>query len=120
MYKVLSYFTDLQDGGHPYHEGDAYPREGLEVSEERLIELSTAANRRKKPLIEFIAEDPTKTEAPGDPESKPVGQLTVTPDDTPAKDQKKTTKTTSKKPTEKKSGNKSGTKPAKGKSGTKK
>lgn len=61
MYKVLSYFTDLQDGEHPYHEGDAYPREGLEVSEERLIELSTAANRRKKPLIEFIAEDPTKT-----------------------------------------------------------
>lgn len=55
-YKVIKYFTDLQDNSFAYHEGDIFPREGLEVSEERIKELSTEANRRKQPLIEAIEE----------------------------------------------------------------
>ena len=55
-YKVIKYFTDLQDSSFAYHEGDIFPREGLEVSEERIKELSTEANRRKQPLIEAIEE----------------------------------------------------------------
>lgn len=53
-YKVIQYFTDLQDFGHPYHEGDIFPRDGLKVSEKRLMELSTANNRRKTPLIKAV------------------------------------------------------------------
>ena len=55
-YTVIKYFTDLQDSGFAYHEGDAFPREGLKVSEERLEELSTSANRRKQPLIKVVDE----------------------------------------------------------------
>lgn len=64
MYKVIVYFEDLQDEGHPYNVGDAFPRKGLKVGEERIKELSTAENRRGKPLIEKGGEDgdikPTK------------------------------------------------------------
>lgn len=54
MYRVVNYFTDLQDGGHPYEIGDAFPRKGLKVSEERIKELSTNANAQKRPLIEEV------------------------------------------------------------------
>ena len=54
MYKTLIYFEDLQDENHAYNPGDEFPREGLEVSEERLEELSTDKNRRKKPLIKKV------------------------------------------------------------------
>ena len=53
MYKVLAYFEDLQDNRHPYNEGDIFPREGLNVTEERLKELSSENNKRKIQLIEF-------------------------------------------------------------------
>lgn len=54
MYKVISYFTDLQDFNHPYKVGDVFPRLGMNVSEARLKELSSSNNRRKKPLIELV------------------------------------------------------------------
>lgn len=54
MYKVLAYFTDLQDNNHPYDEGDIFPRDGLSVSENRLQELSSTQNRRKIKLIELV------------------------------------------------------------------
>ena len=57
MYKVLKYFTDLQDNGHPYNEGDIFPRDGLIVSESRLQELSSTKNRRKEVLIELVEEE---------------------------------------------------------------
>ena len=59
-YRVIKRFTDLQDGNHLYNEGDTFPREGVTVTEERLVELSTAANRRHIPLIEAV-EDGTGT-----------------------------------------------------------
>lgn len=54
MYKVLAYFTDLQDNNYPYNEGDIFPRDGLSVSENRLQELSSTRNRRKIKLIELV------------------------------------------------------------------
>ncbi len=55
-YKVINYFTDLQDNNHAYNVGDAFPRKGKEVSKERLTELSNASNRQGKPLIERVDE----------------------------------------------------------------
>ena len=55
-WRVISFFIDLQDGEHPYNVGDAFPREGRTVSEERTKELSTSQNRRKMPLIEAVKE----------------------------------------------------------------
>ncbi len=51
-YKVINYFTDLQDGNHEYNVGDDFPRSGKQVSKERLTELSNTSNRQKKALIE--------------------------------------------------------------------
>lgn len=55
-YKVIKYFTDLQDNDHEYNVGDLFPRYGKEVSEERLTELSTKNNRQSKALIERVQE----------------------------------------------------------------
>lgn len=57
MYRVIVYFTDRQDNDYPYHVGDTFPREGMEVSEERIKELSTTANRRKMILIKKIEKE---------------------------------------------------------------
>lgn len=54
MYKVIKYFTDLQDNEHPYNAGGTFPRDGLTVSRERIIELATASNKQSTPLITFI------------------------------------------------------------------
>ncbi|WP_239740715.1 Rho termination factor N-terminal domain-containing protein [Mammaliicoccus sp. P-M59] len=55
-YKVINYFTDLQDDNHEYNVGDVFPRSGKRVSEERLTELSNTSNRQGKPLIERVDE----------------------------------------------------------------
>ena len=52
MYKVIRHFTDLQDNGYPYLEGDVYPRDGLSVTKERIAELSGKNNKQKRPLIQ--------------------------------------------------------------------
>jgi len=72
MYKVIKYFTDLQDHDHPYNVGDEFPRRGMEVSAERLAELSGSDNRQHAPLIEKVAEleetEPTDAETVAEPE----------------------------------------------------
>lgn len=60
MYKVIKFFVDLQDNAFPYNVGDVFPREGKEVSEERLAELSGSENKQGIPLIEKAAETPKK------------------------------------------------------------
>lgn len=57
MYKVIEYFTDLQDANYEYNVGDTFPRKGLNVSDERLAELSTKENRQNKTLIERVESD---------------------------------------------------------------
>lgn len=56
QYKVINYFTDLQDNNFAYEVGDEFPRKGLEVSEERIAELSGSDNLQKKPLIAAVEE----------------------------------------------------------------
>lgn len=63
MYKVIKFFTDLQDNNFPYNVGDIYPRKGLTVSEERLAELAGSKNKQGQPLIALVKEA-TKEEAP--------------------------------------------------------
>lgn len=55
-YKVVKDFIDLKDSGFRYSAGDTYPRPGFTTSETRLLELSTARNRRGIPLIEKVKE----------------------------------------------------------------
>ena len=54
MYKVIHYFTDLQDFNHPYDVGDEFPRQGVSVTEERIKELSGSLNKQNKPLIKLV------------------------------------------------------------------
>ena len=61
MYKVIKYFTDLQDNNYAYYVGDTFPRNGVEVGAERIAELSSDKNRRGVPLIEEVAEKPKRT-----------------------------------------------------------
>lgn len=63
MYRVIEYFEDLQDNGQPYNVGDVFPKGDKKVTKERLNELATDKNRRKKPLIEAIEEKPKKKKA---------------------------------------------------------
>lgn len=50
-YKVIKYFTDLEDKSFPYEVGDSYPRKGLKVSKERIAQLMGSNNRQGVPLI---------------------------------------------------------------------
>lgn len=56
MYITIKLFTDLQDDNWLYNVGDVYPRKGLNVTESRIKELSSANNRQGKPLIKLIEE----------------------------------------------------------------
>lgn len=60
MYKVVKYFTDLQDNNFAYNVGDTYPREGFEVLPSRVKELSGKKNLQGVPLIEKVDEEPKK------------------------------------------------------------
>ncbi len=64
MYKVIKYFTDLQDNNFAYQVGDVFPHDGKEVSDNRLLELSTSRNRRGEALIEKVED---AVEAPAEP-----------------------------------------------------
>lgn len=62
MYKVIKFFTDLQDNNYPYTVGDTFPRVGVKVSEDRLAELAGSENLQGVPLIQLVEE--AKPEAP--------------------------------------------------------
>ena len=61
MYKVIKYFTDLQDNNYAYYVGDTFPRNGVEVCAERIAELSSDKNLQGVPLIEEVTEKPKRT-----------------------------------------------------------
>ena len=72
MYRVVKFFRDLQDNNHAYHVGDTFPHDGMEVSIDRLTELSTDKNRRKMPLIELVKEPVDDfMNPPEEPEEEP-------------------------------------------------
>lgn len=57
MYRVIVSFFDLHDENCRYSVGDAFPRKGLTVTEERLEELAGSKNRLHKPLIEAVQQE---------------------------------------------------------------
>ena len=61
MYKVIKYFTDLQDNNYAYYVGDTLPHNGVDVGSERIAELSSDKNLQGVPLIEEVAEKPKRT-----------------------------------------------------------
>ena len=61
MYKVIKYFTDLQDNNYAYYVGDTFPRNGVEAGAERLAELASDKNLQGIPLIEEVVEKPKRT-----------------------------------------------------------
>jgi hypothetical protein len=64
MYKVIKRFYDLQDNNHQYEVGDKFPHErcGYPVSEERIAELASKANKLGEPLIKEIKTRKKKSE----------------------------------------------------------
>ena len=58
MYKVIKHFIDLHDNDHSYNEGDIFPHEGVDVSKERIEELTGSTNKQHTPLIELVEETP--------------------------------------------------------------
>ena len=64
MYKVIKFFTDLQDNEYPYNVGDIFPREGVTVTEGRLAELAGSDNKQGQPLIAEVKEAAPKKAAP--------------------------------------------------------
>lgn len=63
MYKVIEFFTDLQDNNRPYRVGDVFPHKDASypVSEERLAELAGNKNKQGKPLIQVVKTRKKKT-----------------------------------------------------------
>ena len=61
MYRVIKYFTDLQDDNRTYNVGDLFPHNdcGYPVTEQRLAELASKNNLQKTPLIRYV-EEPVK------------------------------------------------------------
>ena len=56
-YRVIEYFTDLQDNNYAYNVGDVFPHVGMEVTPSRIAELAGSNNKRKMPLIERGADE---------------------------------------------------------------
>ena len=93
MFKVIKPFRDLQDDNHRYIPGDEYPRNGLEVSDSRLEELSTNNNRVGYPVIVIINEEPKVAEmASGEPKmtnEEVVEEVTEKPEEIPEEKEEK-------------------------------
>ena len=75
MFIVINAFLDLQDAEYLYDVGDAYPREGLEPSEERIKELLGSDNLQGQPMIKAV-----KT-VPADKESEEVTESELSKED---------------------------------------
>lgn len=63
MYKVIKFFTDLQDNNYPYNVGDVFPHKGMTVTEARLAELAGSENKQGVPLIEYVEKKTTAKRA---------------------------------------------------------
>lgn len=85
MYRVISFFTDLQDDSHPYNVGDTFPRDGVTVTENRFKELAGSGNKQKRPLIVPVKEEGTDEQvgAENAPEAVPAAEEAK--EDKPAK-----------------------------------
>ena len=74
MYRAIIAFTDLQDDCAVYRIGDIYPRKGASVSDERIAELSTSANKLGFPVIAEVHDLNPDGEHAAESHEKPVSQ----------------------------------------------
>ena len=90
-YKVIVAFSDLTDDSFVYHPGDPYPRDGVDVSVDRLTSLSSSSNRLGRPIIELIPEiEPEVAQEPAvAPDATPVEEPKAKPKRTSSKRSKK-------------------------------
>lgn len=63
MWRVLTDFADLEDGGRVYCAGENYPRTG-EAEPGRAAELSGRNNKRGAPLIAWADDSTPEAEKP--------------------------------------------------------
>ena len=63
MYQAVEYFTDNLDNGYTYNVGDVYPHEGYTPTEERIQELASDLNVRRRPVIAEITNQEVETVA---------------------------------------------------------
>lgn len=64
MYKVIKFFTDLQDNNRPYNVGDTFPHaDNSPVPAYRIAELAGSDNKQGVPLIQLVEEAPKKKRA---------------------------------------------------------
>ena len=59
-YRVLEYFTDMQDKNREYKAGNVYPRRGYTPANDRILELATDNNIRRHPVIEEMKKERKK------------------------------------------------------------
>lgn len=92
MFIVINAFLDLKDNEHLYEVGDAYPREGIEPSEERIKELLGSDNLQGQSMIKAVKTVPVdkKPEEVAESESsKEDAEETSDTPETEEKDSKK-------------------------------
>ena len=82
-YKTLKAIRDLQDDEHYYKKGEAYPRKGFEVAQERLdelvqigaIEKTQDLNKLTKAELISLAEDNQVEVVDGDTKADIIAKL---------------------------------------------
>lgn len=83
MFIVINAFLDLKDNEHLYDVGDAYPREGLEPSEERIKELLGSDNLQGQPMIKAVKTVPADKKPEESADSEPSKEDAEETSDTP-------------------------------------
>lgn len=83
MFIVINAFLDLQDAEYLYDVGDAYPREGLEPSEERIKELLGSDNLQGQPMIRAVKTVPVDMKGEEETESESSKEDAEETSDTP-------------------------------------
>lgn len=66
MYKVIKFFTDLQDNNRPYTVGDIFPHidASYPVTDKRIAELAGNDNLQGVPLIQLVEPKEAPKKAP--------------------------------------------------------
>ncbi|WP_314789783.1 hypothetical protein [Mogibacterium diversum] len=88
MFIVINAFLDLQDAEYLYDVGDAYPREGLEPSEERIEELLGSDNLQGQPMIKAVKTVPADKKPEESADSEPSKEDAEETSDTPETEEK--------------------------------
>ena len=83
MFIVINAFLDRQDAEYLYDVGDAYPREGLEPSEERIKELLGSDNLQGQPMIKAVKTVPVDVKGDEVTDSEPSKEDAEETSDTP-------------------------------------